>query len=103
MDEIRTYKDFLRYTSSKEKLRRFSRSVEITDALEVPIIIYLPTDYIDEASLMENEANRKEDEDGRKVGGSGLPNLSHPENPKKLRHMDWEMCRDMLGHGITFG
>jgi peptidoglycan/xylan/chitin deacetylase (PgdA/CDA1 family) len=179
MDEIRTYTDFLRYTSSKEKLRRFSRSLavtarsvshsvanttdwirmiyyhhvfddeikgfrrqlnylrkfgefisldqlvdmvsgneplngryfcisfddgfynlhtnmlEITDALEVPIIIYLPTDYIDEAS-------RKEEASGKEEGG-GLPNLSHPEHPRKLRHMDWEMCRDMLSHGITFG
>jgi peptidoglycan/xylan/chitin deacetylase (PgdA/CDA1 family) len=66
-----------------------SNMMEITDSLDVPIIIYLPTNYIDEATRMEP--------------GQALPNLSHPENPKKLRHMNWEMCKDMLAHNITFG
>jgi peptidoglycan/xylan/chitin deacetylase (PgdA/CDA1 family) len=67
----------------------YNNMVPISAALDIPVIIYLPTDYI--GLKPENEADFKMIKD----------NL--PGNPKLLSFLDWEQCKEMTEHQITFG
>lgn len=67
----------------------YTNMMEITASLNIPVIIYLPTDYI---GLSENnEADIQMIKD----------NL--PGNPKLLSFLSWEQCREMLAHKVSFG
>jgi len=67
----------------------YTNMMPITVAHEVPVIIYLPTDYIGKEHYTPEEK--------RKIG----PRL--PENPKELTYLSWDDCVDMLDHNVTFG
>lgn len=67
----------------------YDNMMPITSAMDIPVIIYLPTDYIG------LDANREED---LKLLKDNLPG-----NPKLLSYLCWEQCREMLGHKISFG
>lgn len=67
----------------------YENMMDVTAALDVPVIIYLPTDYI--GLKPENESHLKMIKD----------NL--PENPKLLSFLDWNECRKMTSHKISFG
>jgi peptidoglycan/xylan/chitin deacetylase (PgdA/CDA1 family) len=61
----------------------------ITASLDIPVMIYLPTDYIN--------TNEKNEADLQLI----RDNL--PGNPGLLSFLSWEQCRDMLEHKISFG
>lgn len=67
----------------------YSNMLEITANLNIPVIIYLPTDCI---GLSVN--NEKDIEKIRKF---------HPNNPKLLSFLSWVNCQEMLSHKISFG
>ncbi len=63
--------------------------MEITSNLNIPVIIYLPTDYV---GLNASYAN-----DIEKI------KQFYPEDPKLISFLSWEDCKEMLLHNITFG
>jgi len=67
----------------------YTNMMPITDAHNIPVIIYIPTDYIGKKHYTTEEK--------RKIG----PRL--PENPKQLTYLSWDECMDMLDHNVTFG
>ena len=67
----------------------YDNMMPISAALDIPVIIYLPTDYI--GLKPEKEADLKMIKD----------NL--PQNPKLLSFLDWEGCNNMTAHKISFG
>ena len=67
----------------------YTNMMPITDAHDVPVIIYLPTDYIGRQEYTSEEK--------RRIG------LKLPENPKQLSYLSWDQCNEMLGHKVTFG
>ena len=67
----------------------FSNMMSITDALNIPVIIYLPTDYI---------GLRINDPDDRKK----ILNF-YSENQKLIPFLDWDNCKTMLQHKVSFG
>jgi peptidoglycan/xylan/chitin deacetylase (PgdA/CDA1 family) len=67
----------------------YSNMMEITSRLQIPVIIYLPTDYID--------TNPEE------LDYNLIYDRMAPGNTKLLRFLTWDQCREMLKHNITFG
>lgn len=67
----------------------YTNMMPITDAHDVPVIIYLPTDYIGRQDYTSEEK--------RRIG------LKLPENPKQLSYLSWDQCIEMLDHKVTFG
>lgn len=67
----------------------YDNMMPISAAMNVPVTIYLPTDYI--GLKHENEADLK------------IIKANLPQNPGLLSFLDWEGCRQMLPHGISFG
>lgn len=67
----------------------YNNMMPITTELNVPVMIYLPTDYI---GLDENNA-----EDVKML------KANRPENPKLVSFLNWIQCREMLQHKVTFG
>jgi peptidoglycan/xylan/chitin deacetylase (PgdA/CDA1 family) len=67
----------------------YDNMMEVSAALDVPVIIYLQTDYI--GLKPENESDLKRIKD----------NL--PQNPKLLSFLDWDECKRMTSHKISFG
>ena len=67
----------------------YENMMEVSAELDIPVIIYLPTDYI--GLKPENEADLKMIKD----------NL--PQNPKLLSFLDWDECKKMTSHKISFG
>ncbi|MBK7946601.1 MAG: polysaccharide deacetylase family protein [Flavobacteriales bacterium] len=61
----------------------------ITAELGVPVIIYLPTDYIGRDASTPSDAERML--------------RFYPEDPKLVEFLNWDECRSMLGHGVSFG
>ena len=67
----------------------YTNMMEITSSLGIPVIIYLPTDYI---GLSEDNK-----EDAVKI------KQNNPGNPKLQTFLNWQQCREMLQHQISFG
>ncbi len=67
----------------------FSNMMDITLQLNIPVIIYLPTDYI----------GTKPDE----LDYGLVYDRFAPRNKKLLRFLSWDQCREMLKHNISFG
>lgn len=67
----------------------YTNMMEITGGLRVPVMIYLPTDYIG------LDANKEEDR--AKI------RAFHPRNPVVVPFLDWDECREMLAHNVSFG
>lgn len=67
----------------------YTNMLEITSRLQIPVIIYLPTDYI----------NMEPDELDYGLVNSRIA----PGNSQLLRFLTWEQCREMLPHHISFG
>ena len=67
----------------------YDNMMPVTEALDVPVIIYLPTDYI---------GLKPENGEDLKMIKDNLPN-----NPKLLSFLDWEACNEMTAHKISFG
>ena len=67
----------------------FDNMMPITAALDIPVIIYLPTDYIGLKPEKGNDFKMIKD------------NL--PQNPKLLSFLDWETCNKMTSYQISFG
>jgi len=67
----------------------YSNMMEISYSLNVPVIIYLPTDYI---GLDVNNSY-----DQQKM----IKNL--PNNPKLLTFLSWKNCQEMMKYKVTFG
>lgn len=66
-----------------------SNMMPVVDELSVPVIIYLPTDYI--GLEVRNSADRK------KIASF------YPEEPKLMEFLDWDECKEMLSGGVAFG
>jgi peptidoglycan/xylan/chitin deacetylase (PgdA/CDA1 family) len=67
----------------------YSNMMNITAGLNIPVIIYLPTDFI-----------------GLKISKAGDQEKIlrfYAYEQKLVPFLDWEDCRKMLGHKITFG
>lgn len=67
----------------------YSNMLEITSRLKVPVIIYLPTDYIGS--------------DPGELDYGVIYERFAPRNTKLLRFLNWDQCREMLDHMVTFG
>lgn len=67
----------------------YSNMMEITISLDIPVIIYLPTDYIG------LDINNQQDISKIKK--------FHPEDPKFLSFLNWDNCKEMLSNNVTFG
>lgn len=67
----------------------YTNMMEVTANLDIPVIIYLPTDY---TGLNENDPA-----DIVKI------KQNYPENPNLELFLTWEQCREMLQHKISFG
>lgn len=67
----------------------FSNMMEISFGLDVPVIIYLPTNYID--LTIEKEQDRKKVEN------------FYPEHPRLVPFLNWNQCREMLAYKVSFG
>jgi len=67
----------------------YANMLEITDALDIPIIIYLPTNFIGLKSDNSDEL--------QKIVGF------YPEDPKVIPFLTWEHCREMLHRKVSFG
>ena len=67
----------------------YSNMMEITTDLDVPVIIYLPTDFIG--------LNANNQQDAEKI------KKFHPNNPKLFSFLSWENCQEMLTNNISFG
>lgn len=67
----------------------YSNMVDVTAPMDIPVIIYLPTDYI---GLHESR-----EEDVIKIKNNRIG------NPRLLSFLNWEQCREMLQHQVSFG
>lgn len=67
----------------------YTNMMSITEAHDIPVIVYLPTDYIGKDSHSEEEQAR--------IG------MRLPQNPKQLSYLNWDECREMQRHKVTFG
>lgn len=67
----------------------YSNMMDITARLKIPVIIYLPTDYIDT--------------DPSEIDYKLVYDRMAPGNTKLLRFLTWQQCREMLSNDITFG
>ncbi|MEO9145217.1 MAG: polysaccharide deacetylase family protein [Ginsengibacter sp.] len=67
----------------------YDNMMPISTALDIPVIIYLPTDYI--GLKPEKEADFK------------MIKNNLPQNPKLLSFLDWEECNKMASYNISFG
>lgn len=67
----------------------YHNMMPITAAQDIPVMIYVPTDYI---GLNEN---KEED--------LVLIENNLPGNPKLLSFLNWEQCREMIAHKVSFG
>jgi peptidoglycan/xylan/chitin deacetylase (PgdA/CDA1 family) len=67
----------------------FTNMMDITVGLDIPVIIYLPTNYIG-LNIQEKE------------GWLNTINF-YPESPKLVPFLNWEECKKMLLNKITFG
>ncbi len=67
----------------------YTNMMDITAGLGIPVIIYLPTDY---TGLSENN-----EADVLKI------KQNYPENPGLELFLNWDQCREMLQHQISFG
>lgn len=67
----------------------YSNMMEITANLNVPVIIYLPTDFIG--------LNKDNQQEGKKIENF------YPDSPKLVPFLSWENCIEMLNHKISFG
>lgn len=67
----------------------YSNMVEITSRLRVPVMIFLPTDYI--GLELDDPAQRK------------MIEQFHPSDPKPFRFLNWKECSEMLAHQVSFG
>ena len=67
----------------------YSNMMEITSRLKIPVIIYLPTDYIGS--------------DPTELDYNLIYERFAPRNTKLLRFLTWDQCREMLNHQISFG
>jgi len=67
----------------------YTNMMEITSNLEIPVIIYLPTNFIG--------LNASNPNDIEKI------NQFYPENAKLISFLSWENCLEMLNNNITFG
>lgn len=67
----------------------YSNMMEVTAELDIPVIIYLPTDYI---GLSENNPA-----DVVKI------KQNYPENPHLELFLNWDHCREMIKHKVSFG
>jgi peptidoglycan/xylan/chitin deacetylase (PgdA/CDA1 family) len=67
----------------------YDNMLPIAKSLNVPVIIYLPTDFI---GLSEHNPDH-------------LPKIKAdlPDNPKLLSFLSWSQCCEMLRHDISFG
>lgn len=67
----------------------YSNMMEITSRLKIPVIIYLPTDYINV--------------DPQDLNYDLVNSRMAPGNTQLLRFLSWAQCREMLAYDITFG
>lgn len=67
----------------------YTNMMPITHQLEIPVIIYLPTSYI---NLDINVAA-----DVQKI------KMFYPEKPRLMPFLNWEQCRDMMRYKVSFG
>jgi peptidoglycan/xylan/chitin deacetylase (PgdA/CDA1 family) len=67
----------------------YSNMMEITDKLQIPVIIYLPTDFI---GLSES-----------KEGDLDQLLKFYPEKEGFVPFLSWDNCLEMLRHNISFG
>jgi peptidoglycan/xylan/chitin deacetylase (PgdA/CDA1 family) len=67
----------------------YSNMMEITDKLQIPVIIYLPTDFIGLSESKEEDLDQL-----RKF---------YPEKEGFVPFLSWENCLEMLNHKISFG
>ena len=67
----------------------YTNALDITVPLNIPGIIYIPTDYIDKTTFTP--------EDEAKID----PSL--PKSPKTVSFLSWAECREMIKHNFTFG
>lgn len=67
----------------------YSNMMEITSQLKVPVIIYLPTDFIGS--------------DPEELHYPTIYEKFAPGNTNLLRFLSWEQCREMMNHQIIFG
>lgn len=63
--------------------------MEVTDLLNVPVLIYLPTDYIG--------LDKHHPEEAEKIAHF------YPDSPMLVPFLNWDDCRKMLDHNIQFG
>lgn len=67
----------------------FSNMTGITSTLNIPVMIYLPTDYIG--------LNPEKEEDQIKIENF------YPECPRLVPFLTWEQCKSMMNHKVFFG
>lgn len=67
----------------------YSNMMEITSALKVPVIIYLPVNFIGLDPAKADDEKR-------------IANF-YPENPRLVPFLSWENCKAMLAHQVSFG
>lgn len=67
----------------------YNNMLEVTAPIDIPVIIYLPTDYI---GLHESR-----EEDVIKIKNNRIG------NPRLLSFLNWDQCREMLQHKVSFG
>ncbi len=66
-----------------------SNMMDITESHDIPVIIYLPTNYIGKKHFT--------DEDTLKIS------KTLKKNPRRLKYLSWSECIEMLDHQVTFG
>lgn len=67
----------------------YTNMMEVTDKYQAPVIIYLPTDYINLDLSKPKDVYKME---------------NFEENlKKKVPFLDWNECREMLNHNVSFG
>lgn len=67
----------------------YKNMMPITAALDIPVMIYLPTSYI---NLDVNNA----------ADAERIKNF-YPEKPMLVPFLNWEQCREMMKHKVSFG
>lgn len=67
----------------------YDNMMPISTALDIPVVIYLPTNYI---GL-----------NPEKVADFKMVKDNLPDNPKLLSFLDWKECREMTTQKISFG
>jgi peptidoglycan/xylan/chitin deacetylase (PgdA/CDA1 family) len=67
----------------------YSNMLEVTDKLDIPVIVYLPTNYIGLNAEIPVDLE--------------IIKQFHPEDPKLVPFLSWNDCREMLNHNVSFG